>query len=149
MIKRILLISLILMTACGYQPIYNKIILEYKFYEIDLQGDQTINNKIINTLKITQSNEVKFFDKLTINSSKNIQETSKNSRGQVETYRSNFNVEVSIIRDNKIIKKQNFNENFSYDNKTSKFELIQYQIEVENIILNKIINDLVLFLNSQ
>jgi len=137
------------MTACGYQPIYNKIILEYKFYEIDLQGDQTINNKIINTLKITQSNEVKFFDKLTINSSKNIQETSKNSRGQVETYRSNFNVEVSIIRDNKIIKKQNFNENFSYDNKTSKFELIQYQIEVENIILNKIINDLVLFLNSQ
>jgi len=149
MIKRILLISLILMTACGYQPIYNKIILEYKFYEIDLQGDQTINNKIINTLKITQSNEVKFFDKLTINSSKNIQETSKNSRGQVETYRSNFNVEVSIIRDNKIIKKQNFNENFSYDNKTSKFELIQYQTEVENIILNKIINDLVLFLNSQ
>ena len=137
------------MTACGYQPIYNKIILEYKFYEIDLQGDQTINNKIINTLKITQSNEVKFFDKLTINSSKNIQETSKNSRGQVETYRSNFNVEVSIIRDNKIIKKQNFNENFSYDNKTSKFELIQYQTEVENIILNKIINDLVLFLNSQ
>jgi len=147
MIKRILLISLILMTACGYQPIYNKIILEYKFYEIDLQGDQTINNKIINTLKITQSNEVKFFDKLTINSSKNIQETSKNSRGQVETYRSNFNVEVSIIRDNKIIKKQNFNENFSYDNKTSKFELTQYQMEVEDIIINKIINDLVIFLN--
>ena len=149
MIRKFLSISLILMASCGYQPVYNKVLLDYKFYEIDLQGDQTINNKIINTLKITQSNEVKFFDKLTINSSKNIQETSKNSRGQVETYRSNFNVEVSIIRDNKIIKKQNFNENFSYDNKTSKFELIQYQIEVENIILNKIINDLVLFLNSQ
>jgi len=149
MIRKFLSISLILIASCGYQPVYNKVLLDYKFYEIDLQGDQTINNKIINTLKITQSNEVKFFDKLTINSSKNIQETSKNSRGQVETYRSNFNVEVSIIRDNKIIKKQNFNENFSYDNKTSKFELIQYQIEVENIILNKIINDLVLFLNSQ
>ena len=147
MIKRILLISLILMTACGYQPIYNKIILEYKFYEIDLQGDQTINNKIINTLKITQSNEVKFFDKLTINSSKNIQETSKNSRGQVETYRSNFNVEVSIIRDNKIIKKQNFNEDFSYANKISKFELAQYQIEIENTIINKIISDIKIFLS--
>ena len=149
MIRNFFLISLILIAACGYQPVYNKNLSDYKFYEINLQGDQSINNKIINTLKITQSNEVKFFDKLTINSSKNIQETSKNSRGQVETYRSNFNVEVSIIRDNKIIKKQNFNENFSYDNKTSKFELIQYQIEVENIILNKIINDLVLFLNSQ
>jgi thymidylate synthase ThyX len=135
------------MAACGYQPIYNKVLLDYKFYEIDLQGDQTINNKIINTLKITQSNEVKFFDKLSIKSSKNIQETSKNSKGQVETYRSIFNVEVSITRDNKIIKKQNFNESFSYDNKTSKFELTQYQMEVENIIINKIINDLVLFLN--
>ena len=148
MIRKFLLISLILMAACGYQPIYNKVLLDYKFNEIDLQGDQKINNKIINTLNITQSDKVKFFDKLTIKSSKNIQETSKNSRGQVETYRSNFNVEVSITRDNRIIKKQNFNENFSYDNKTSKFELMQYQIEVENIIINKIINDFALFLNS-
>ena len=147
MIKKILLISLILMTACGYQPVYTKFILDYKFYEIDLQGDQKINNKIINTLKIKQSNEVKFFDKLSIKSSKNIQETSKNSKGQVETYRSIFNVEVSITRDNKIIKTQNFNENFSYNNKTSKFELTQYQKEVEDIIINKIINDLVIFLN--
>jgi len=147
MIRKFLLISLILMAACGYQPIYNKVLLDYKFNEIDLQGDQTINNKIINTLKIKKSNEVEFFDTLSIKSSKNIQETSKNSRGQVETYRSIFNVEVSITRDNKIIKKQSFNESFSYDNKTSKFELTQYQIEVENIIINKIINDLGLFLN--
>ena len=147
MIRKFLLISLILMAACGYQPIYNKVLLDYKFNEIDLQGDQTINNKIINTLKIKKSNEVEFFDTLSIKSSKNIQETSKNSKGQVQTYRSIFNVEVSITRDNKIIKKQSFNESFSYDNKTSKFELTQYQIEVENIITNKIINDLVLFLN--
>ena len=135
------------MAACGYKPVYNKVFSDYKFYEIDLQGDQAINNKILNTLNITQSNEVKFFDKLSIKSSRNIQETSKNSKGQVETYRSIFNIEISITRDNKIIKKQNFNESFSYDNKTSKFELIQYQMEVENIIINKIINDLVLFLN--
>jgi len=147
MIRKFLLISLILMAACGYQPIYNKVLLDYKFNEIDLQGDQTINNKIINTLKIKKSNEVEFFDTLSIKSSKNIQETSKNSKGQVQTYRSIFNVEVSITRDNKIIKKQSFNESFSYDNKTSKFELTQYQIEVENIIINKIINDLGLFLN--
>ena len=147
MIRKFLLISLILMVACGYQPIYNKVLLDYKFNEIDLQGDQTINNKIINTLKIKKSNEVEFFDTLSIKSSKNIQETSKNSKGQVQTYRSIFNVEVSITRDNKIIKKQSFNESFSYDNKTSKFELTQYQIEVENIIINKIINDLGLFLN--
>jgi hypothetical protein len=147
MIRKFLLISLILMASCGYQPIYNKVLLDYKFYEIDLQGDETINNKIINTLKIKKSNEVEFFDTLSIKSSKNIQETSKNSKGQVQTYRSIFNVEVSITRDNKIIKKQSFNESFSYDNKTSKFELTQYQIEIENIITNKIINDLVLFLN--
>ena len=147
MIRKFLLISLILMASCGYQPVYNKVLLNYKFYEIDLQGVQTINNKIINTLKITQSNEVKFFEKLSIKSSKNVQETSKNSKGQVETYRSIFNVEVSITRDNKIIKTQNFNENFSYNNKTSKFELTQYQMEVEDIIINKIINDLVIFLN--
>ena len=147
MIRNFFLISLILIAACGYQPVYNKNLSDYKFYEINLQGDQSINNKIINTLKITQSNEVEFFDKLSIKSSKNIQETSKNSKGQVDTYRSIFNVEVSVIRDNEIIKKQNFDESFSYDNKTSKFELTQYQVEVDNIIINKIIKDLAFFLN--
>ena len=147
MIRGLLLISLILMAACGYQPVYNKPSLEYEFYELDLTGDQLINNKIISTLKIKQSNEVKFFDKLSISSSKNIQETSKNSTGQVQTYRLVINVEISIIRDNEIIKKQNFNENFSYDDKNSKFELIQYQIETENKIINKIINDIKFFLN--
>ena len=147
MIRNFFLISLILIAACGYQPVYNKNLSDYKFYEINLQGDQSINNKIINTLKITQSNEVEFFDKLSIKSSKNIQETSKNSKGQVDTYRSIFNVEVSVTRDNEIIKKQNFDESFSYDNKTSKFELTQYQVEVENIIINKIIKDLAFFLN--
>jgi len=147
MIRKFLLISLILMASCGYQPVYNKILLNYKFYEIDLQGDQTINNKIINTLKIKKSNEVEFFDTLSIKSSKNIQETSKNSKGQVQTYRSIFNVEVSITRDNKIIKKQNFNEDFSYANKISKFELAQYQIEIENTIINKIISDIKIFLS--
>jgi len=135
------------MTACGYKPIYKNTLLDYKFYEIDLQGEQIINNKIINTLKISQSNEVKFFDKLSIKSSKIIQETSKNSKGKIETYRSIFNVEVSITRDNKIIKKQNFNEDFSYANKISKFELAQYQIEIENTIINKIISDIKIFLS--
>ena len=147
MIKKILLISLILMTACGYKPIYQNTHLDYKFYEIDLQGNQIINNKIINTLKISQSNEVKFFNKLSIKSSKIIQETSKNSKGKTQTYRSIFNVEVSITRDNKIIKKQNFNEDFSYANKISKFELAQYQMEIENTIINKIISDIKIFLS--
>ena len=147
MIKKILLISLILIAACGYKPIYKNTLLDYKFYEIDLQGEQIINNKIINTLKISQSNEVKFFDKLSIKSFKIIQETSKNSKGKIETYRSIFNVEVSITRDNKIIKKQNFNEDFSYANKTSRFELAQYQMEIENTIINKIISDIKIFLS--
>ena len=147
MIRKVLLISLILMASCGFQPVYNKINLDYKFFELDLIGDQIINNKIIYALKITKSNDVQFFDKLTIESSKNIQETSKNSKGQVEAYRSILNVELSITRDKKIIKKQKFSENFSYNNKNNKFELTQYQREIENILLDRIINDIAIFLN--
>lgn len=147
MIKGILLVILIFLAACGYQPANKKKFLDYKFYELDLKGDQIINDKIIKTLNIKQNNEEKLFKKLSIKSSKNIQQASKNSKGQIETYRLILDVEVSITRDNKIIKKQNFSENFTYSDKSSKFLLEQHQVEIENKVLNKIITDIKFFLN--
>ena len=147
MIRGILLVILIFLAACGYQPANKKNFLDYKFYELDLKGDQIINDKIIKTLNIKQNKEEKLFKKLSIKSSKNIQEASKNSKGQIETYRLILDVEVSITRDNKIIKKQNFSENFTYSDKSSKFLLEQHQVEIENKVLNKIITDIKFFLN--
>ena len=40
-----------------------------------------------------------------------------------------------------------FIEQFSYNNKDNKFELLQYQEEVKNNLINKIIEQAILYIN--
>jgi len=48
--------------------------------------------------------------------------------------------------DNTLSKKE-FNEEFSYKNKDNKFDLSEYEINVENNLVDKIIENLIIYLN--
>ena len=86
---------------------------------------------------------------LLIKSSYKIQETSKNSKGQVESFRSQIIVNLIINNKKETILNKNFLKDFSYANKENKYELVQYQNEVKNNLINKIIEDIILFINLQ
>ena len=76
-----------------------------------------------------------------------MEETSKNSKGQTESFRTIIMLTLEIKENNTIIKSKNFNENFSYNNMDNKYNLSIYQNEVENNLVNKIIEELILYLN--
>lgn len=134
--------------SCGYKPIFvNESQKLFEFYKINLSGDEKINSQIVNSLKINETNTNKIKNQLFINSEYKIYETSKNSKGLVETYRSSVSVNFSIKEEDKIIEKKYFNENFSYNNLENRFELIEYQNIVKNNLINKIIEDIILFMN--
>ena len=144
--KKPFLILLIFLTSCGYKPIYLKNDQSsLEFNKIISIGDNRINRQIINTvgLKETSSND----NELTLKSTYNIEETSKNSKGQVNTYRSSINLQLTITRDDKIIKRRNFLNEFSYNNKNNKFKLNQYQNEIKNNLINKLSEEIILFMN--
>tara|TARA_Y100000591_G_C21774965_1_gene667719 strand:+ start:781 stop:1221 length:441 start_codon:yes stop_codon:yes gene_type:complete len=144
--KKIFLLFL-LISACGYQPLYNIKEDKLLFKELQLSGDKEINRKIISSLKIkenqTKDSNTIFF----IESSKKITETSKDSRGQPETYRTNVIIKLVIKDLDKIIKTKVFEEDFSYDNRDNKYDLLSYQNDIENNLVNKIIEDIILFIN--
>lgn len=144
--KKLFLILLIFLTSCGYKPIYLKNDQSsLEFNKIISVGDNRINRQIINIvgLKETSSNN----NELTLKSTYNIEETSKNSKGQVNTYRSSINLQLTITRDDKIIKSRNFLNEFSYNNKNNKFKLNQYQNEIKNNLINKLSEEIILFMN--
>ena len=70
-----------------------------------------------------------------------------NSKGQVTTYKSIGIVNLTIERDGKLEKTQSFNEDFTYNSYDNKFDLVEYQEEVETIIINKIIEKINIYLN--
>ena len=148
MIKKIILFSLFLLTSCGYQPLYKQVTSGYEFFDLKFEGDQNLSMRILGNLNIVENNLDDTLNSLTIKSTLLINETSKDSKGQVQSYRSNLNIEVSIVKNQKVIQKQSFNESFSYNNKNTRFELLDYQKQVEEILIRKINNKIRLFLNK-
>ena len=151
MIKKTLFILLFFISSCGYQPIYiNKPSEIYEFKEVILNGDNYINNKIINILSIEENNEIDNKNIIEITSSFNTDEISKNSKGQVELYKSTINVNLQIKNiNNQIIQKRNFVKDFTYNNKQNKFDLAQYQSSIKDDLINRIVSDTIIFLNSE
>ena len=149
--KKFLFILLFFINSCGYQPIYlNKNLENYEFQEIIQKGDRNINKKIINTLSIKKKSGEKNLSKLFIFSKIQTNGTSKNSKGQIESFRTvvNVNLEIKDSAGNSN-KNKNFEKQISYNNKENKFELIEYQNSITKNIIDDIIGDIVIFLNTQ
>ena len=144
--KKILILFL-LISACGYQPLYNSNKISFEFSKINLSGDTKINRKIISLLGFIETNNNDLKKEISIESSKSVIETSKNNKGQPATYRTNVIVIVSIKNQDKVIKTKSFEENFSYKNIENKYDLSVYQKNVENNLIKKIKNDLIVFIN--
>ena len=148
--KKIFILLLLIITSCGYQPIYkiNQNIDTLKIKEIKLSGDQTLSEKISKELSIEIIKNNESLNKLGVDSQKNITETSKNSKGQVTSYRTTISTIISIIDgDGNLVRKKNVSKQFSYNVLTNKFKLKEYQEEIENNLINQIIRDINIFLN--
>ena len=124
-------------------------ITKVKFLEIVSEGDNRINSRIINSLSLKEDKSGGSLNKLLLKTAYIINETSKNSRGQIQSYRSSILVNLTISKDNKIIKRKDFLEDFTYNSRDNKFELVEYQETVKNNIVNKIIEEITLYINLQ
>jgi len=147
--KKILLILILLLSNCGYQPIYtNKNLVEFEFSNVKFIGEKDINRLILNSLSIKEKSD-KNLNELLVKSDLEIEETSKDSKGKVQTYRMIIDLELSIIKNKEILKKKIIKESFSYNNQNNKFELIEYETEIKENIVKKIIEEISLYLNLQ
>ena len=95
--KKIFLIFVLFTVSCGYQPIYLKQKpTEFTFTEVSLIGDKEINRRIVGALSIKENKTNLPAKKLLLISNYKIDETSKNSKGQVLSYKSSVIVDLKI-----------------------------------------------------
>lgn len=147
--KKIFIFLLLFISSCGYQPLYVNDIKNIEFSKITFLGEENIGKKIINSLSIKENTLNKNLDKLDVNITYNIEETSKNSLGQITTLRSTINVNFTTRNENKSVETRNFSKNFNYQNKENKFELINYQNNIKNNLIAELIQDIRLYLNTK
>lgn len=146
--RNIFIIILFLLNSCGYQPIYvGKNTKNFSFNEIVFEGNNKINEKIANVLNFEEKNSENNYEKIILNSEKTIIETSKDSKGQILSYKTTIKVSLRIENRGKKIKDKVFTDYFSYNTRDNKFELVEYQNQVENNLTKTIIEEIFLYLN--
>ena len=142
--KKILIIFFFLV-SCGYQPLYVQK-EEFFYKKINLIGDKRINRKIISKSTIKKKDQYDLNNEIILESNKNIITTSRNPKGQPTTFKSLIEVKLTIKEDEKILKQKIFSERFDYNNIDNKYDLLVYQADVEDNLVNKIVEDLIIYM---
>ena len=146
--KKLFILILFFVTSCGYQPLYvNKSSSDLIFNKIELIGDKEINRRIMSFISLKEDKNEEKLNQLVLKSNEDITETSKDSKGRVATLKTTVEIKLVILNGNQIIKEKTFNENFSYNNKNNKFDLEKYQGEVKNNLVDKIIEQMSIYLS--
>lgn len=146
--NRILFLLLFILTSCGYQPLYSK--KEVKILtinELKLIGNTNINKKVASALPIKVDENTLLKNKIILENKKTIIETSKNKKGQPDSFKMIIDFKFSFIDNNNILNEKFISEEFSYKNKDNKFDLSQYEMNIEQSLINKIIEKLIIYMN--
>ena len=126
-------IIILMMTHCGFTPLYDaKKKLDYNIFITEIEGDKLINNLITNEIrKISDPNSL---NKITLKIKTNYSKItiSKNVKGSVSDYRMVMETNI-MIDDDKKITNFSFNENQDITNISDIFEKKNYE---NNIIKN-------------
>ena len=152
-IKKLTFILIFFLLAnCGYEAIYlKKNISNISINKIILEGNKKINRKIITQANLSKNNNETYVYDLTLISNKTIESTAKDNSGNTSVYKTTITVKFYLKdpnNQNQIFKEKDFTSSFSYNNMKNKFDLSQYQKNIENNLINKIAEEIIIFLSS-
>ena len=136
LVKTIILFLLFGNTSCSYKPIFLEKNYDFQITEIFLVGDKDINRTIQNKLKFIKNNDSKNKKSYTINinSTKNREIVSKDSKGDPVKFELIILVEYKIINKNNILLDNKIERKNIYNNDSDQFKLEQ----TEDIILQNL-----------
>tara|TARA_B100000767_G_scaffold115441_1_gene110162 strand:+ start:64 stop:480 length:417 start_codon:yes stop_codon:yes gene_type:complete len=132
-----------MLSSCGYKAIYSNKNLNLNITKIEKIKKNKLNLTIEKRLNNFSNNQALKKISLEINAEKQIKVVSKNSQGNPSRYRMIIKLNINIIdSQNKKINK-NITQHFNYNTNSNRFALSQYEKEIEEILINKIIDELI------
>ena len=151
MIKKIfsiVLLSLIL-SHCGYTPIYSSKSLNFKIDKIKTIGDQKVGNYLLKKLKIfnKDDNNKKKYD-LIINSKIDKNISSKDKKGNPIQFQIILNINLKTENDLNDKREIIFSESVTYNNNNNKFDLKLYEDSIIKNLSEKIFKDILKYLQN-
>ena len=143
-ILTIIFISFIL-NSCGYKSVLVNKNSNFSIKEFKILNEEKTSKYIAKNLQEYQKSEGIYL--VTIESSYRRDISSKNKKGNPETFSMQLLVNISISSEDKILK-NSFKEVVNYNNKESKFKLKTFENNLKNNLLEKILQDIKIYVQS-
>ena len=145
----IIVISLFILNNCGYTPIYSS--KENNFYIKEISQKNTSKfSKIENNIKKFSNQNHENTIQIEISSNKKINIISKDKKGDPSRFSMIISLTINILNKNnyEINKTKSFTEKFDYNNNSNKFSLKQYEKDIEDNLINKIVERSIIYLSE-
>ena len=133
------------LVSCGFQSIYVSDKSDFSFNKSNALGEIKISKDIISNLSGLKKDDGKY--ELIIETAFKKEITSKNKKGDPEVFDMSLDVNVTLKKDNDILKNR-FREKLSYNNLKSKFEVKQQENNLKSSLVQEITQDILIYLNS-
>ena len=142
--KYYLLIIFLLFAQCDYKPIYSQNNQNFGIKIIEFNENRS--NKILATkLKnYSYKKDYVLLYELKLLSSENKLVLSKDTKGDPLLLSLQINLKMEVYKENKLITKKEYGEQFNYQNLSKKFELNSYESEIRSNIYNKMISKILI-----
>ena len=142
----IFLIFFLILSNCGYQPIYSTKNLNFTIGNIEKENT-FLNNKFAKSINALTNRESDKKINIKIESDKKIRIKSKDSKGNTLVLELEINLRFvnlnSANQNQKVLSRK-----ITYNNSDDKFKLKEYENELEDILITKIIEDLINHLSN-
>ena len=139
----------IILTNCGFKPIYSSKNSNFEIIEI-INENENKNSFDIEKMIMSLSNQesIRKF-KLEMNYKQTFSTILKDSKGDPSKKKLSINVMLKVKSDKEnILANKSFNEEFSYNVQSDKFGMAQYEENITNNLNSKISNDIIILLGT-
>ena len=134
------------LSNCGYKPLYSTENLNFKIGNIE-KDNTSLNNKFAKSINALGGKESDKKINIKIESDKKLKIKSKDSKGNALVFELEIFLKfMTINTDNE--REKLFSRKITYNNSDDKFNLKQYENELEDILITKIVEDLINHLSS-
>ena len=142
------LLTFLFIANCGYTPIYSSKNFNFKIKNITKLTNDPLNSNVEKRLKNfsdqTGENEIS----LRVDTQKKINTLLKNSKGDPSRYEMIISIKIEITYGLDQIVSESFEERFNYNANKNKFELKQYEKEIKDLLINKNIDNIIVYLSK-
>ena len=143
------LVFLLLLTNCfGYKPIFSSSNINYNIKDVKNLTQDKVTNYIVRKLKSYKSDDKKEDILIEVSSISKERVLSKDTKGDPIIFEMNIIVDVKLTLEGQDDKYFQFKENFSYNNRSNKFDLKLYKDNLQKNISEKITKNIILKIRS-